>query len=222
MAPYTAISDRIVSEVLILVDAMDQTALLWSLLSRDKAVPKDWILQLAGEIADELMGYLLGSDSYPEREGFMAYTPALDYGDVIPSHVGPVGHVVCSATVGGTFYPATERALGAIEMVRQSTLDRTSPRFYYHIRDDSVIFFTGAEAKCYVAAFDGRTDLENLLPKHVPAVVAGILRYVFAQGGGNLEASQTFDGIYRYDVGLLVRGLTPDMPKPLPKEVTSS
>lgn len=226
MATFTTISDRIVSECLHLLDAMTAPAVNWGMLlsSSDVATPEDWILQMAGEVADELMGYLLGTDDYPDRERYMAYSAALNYGDVIPAHTGPLGHVVVESTLGAGYRPGVERPLEAIERVKRSTLSRVKPVEFYHIRDGSVIFFTGSTAKVYIATFNGASDLETLELKHVPAVVAGILRYAFAQGGGNLDAAGHFDGIYRWVTGLLIKGLEPQMPKPYgaPKEGESS
>jgi len=176
--------------------------------------PDQKLERAAQDAASSIFVLIAGNPTHPRRSSLVTSVNMTTVGQLLPSHIGPIGAVRIGAS-DATLKHADRTSADDVQRLIDNALGLTLTAGYYGL-DDERIYWTGT--KCWVDMVV--SPAEPMDPDLVPdeyanAVVARALAFLFPLEGENISAAQHFHAIAtQYEQMIAANIAPPEVPSP--------
>lgn len=176
--------------------------------------PNEKLERATQDAASSIYMMIAMNPTHPRRSSLMASVSMTTVGQLLPSHLGPIGAVRIGAT-DDTLKHADNTSPDDVGRLLDNNLGLTLNLGYYGL-DAERIYWTGV--KCWVDLVASPTEPidPDLVPdEYANAVCARALAFLFPLEGENLSAAQHFDKIAtQYEQMIMANQVPPEVPPP--------
>lgn len=152
--------------------------------------------------AAQVLTLIASNPNHPRRRDLVTQSVGLTNGQLLPSHIGPIGAVVIDTKPGRLDSP------DAVQRERDESVALTMSGGLYGLEGDR-IFFVGTECLVDYVPSTLLTDVGNVPTEYVNAVIACALAYLFPFNGGHIEAARHYADLWERakEAILMIRAL---------------
>lgn len=151
--------------------------------------PADKLDDAVEYAAAQVLNLIASNPNHPRRRDLVTQSGGLTNGQLLPSHIGPIGAVVIDSKPGRLDSP------DAVQRERDEAVALTMSGGLYGLEGDR-IYFVGTTCLVDYVPSTLLTDVTQVPTEYVNAVLACALAYLFPFNGGQIEAARHYADLW--------------------------